>query len=65
MGPNIQLIQLTLRVERNAEAQRRPQMAYSDDLAAEKPVYRSTPKRNSRVKRSFNLTHRQQNCECV
>ena len=36
MDPAIQLIQLMLRVEREEEAQRRPYMAYRDDLADEK-----------------------------
>jgi hypothetical protein len=40
MGPTIQLIQLSLRVEREAKIQRRSSMAYRDDLADEKTVHR-------------------------
>lgn len=36
MSPSIQLIQLTLRIEREAEEQRRPSTVYRDDLASEK-----------------------------
>ncbi len=35
MSPTIQLIQLTLRIERDAERQRRPSTVYRDDLASE------------------------------
>ena len=63
MNPAIQLIQLTLRVEREAEAQRRPYMAYRNDLADEKPV--RPPKRDNRIKGNFNLLRRRQRCECA
>jgi hypothetical protein len=63
MNPTIQLIQLTLKVEREAEVQRRPYMVYRDDLVDEKPVRPS--KREDRVKGSFNLLHRRQQCECA
>ena len=63
MNPEIQLIQLTLRVEREAEAQRRPYVAYRDDLADEKTV--SPPKRENCVKGNVNLLYRQQQCECA
>ena len=36
MSPTIQLIQLTLKIEREAEKQRRPSTVYRDDLASEK-----------------------------
>ena len=62
MNPVIQLIQLTLRVEREAEAQRRPYMAYRDGLADEKTVRPS--KQENRVKGNVNL-FRQQQCECA
>ena len=65
MGPTIQLIQLMLRVEREAEAQRRPYMAYRDDLADEKPVRLLAHKRDNGIKRVFNLLRRRQPCECV
>jgi hypothetical protein len=63
MGPAIQLIQLTLRVEREAEAQRRPYMAYRDDFAAEKVV--RPPEQGNRIKGNFNLLRRRQRCECA
>ena len=62
MSPVIQLIQLTLRVEREAEAQRRPYVAYRDNLADEKTVRPS--KQENRVKGNVNL-FRQQQCECA
>ena len=63
MGPSTQLIQLTLRVEREADAQRRPYMAYRDDLADERTV--RLPKRDNRIKRNFDLLYRRQQCECA
>lgn len=38
MGPTIQLIQLTLRVERENEPQRRPHSAAADDFTTATPV---------------------------
>ena len=63
MGPNIQLIQLTLRIEREAEAQRRPYMAYRDDLVDENPVRPS--RQDNRIEGDFNLLRRRQQCECA
>ena len=63
MDSAIQLIQLTLRVEREAEAQRRLYTAYRDDLADEKTVRPS--KQDNRIKHNFNLLHRRQWCECA
>ena len=63
MDSAIQLIQLTLRVEREAEAQRHPYMTHRDDLADEKPVGPS--RRVNRIKRNFDLLHRKQQCECA
>jgi hypothetical protein len=65
MEPTIQLIQLTLRVEREAEAQRRPYMVYRDDLVDEKPVRLLAHQRDNRVKRIFNLFRRRQPYECA
>ncbi len=56
-------VQLMLRVEREAEAQRRPYMAYRDDLADEKPV--RPPKRDNLFERIFNPLRRRQRCECA
>ena len=39
MDPTIQLIQLTLRIEREAKIQRHSSMAYRDDLADERTVH--------------------------
>jgi hypothetical protein len=36
VSPTIQLIQLTVRIEREVEGQRRPSTVYRDDLANEK-----------------------------
>lgn len=55
MEPTIQLIQLTVRVEREAEAQRHSYRVYRDDLADEKPVHLLAYKRYNRIKRFFNL----------
>ena len=63
MGPTIQLIQLTLRIEREAKIQRRSSMAYRDDLADEKTVHPS--KQDNRIKDNFNLLHRRQQFECA
>jgi hypothetical protein len=65
MGPTIQLIQLTVRVEREAEAQGRPYMVYRDDFVDEKPVRLLSHKRDNRIKRILNLLRRRQPCECV
>jgi hypothetical protein len=62
MGASIQLIQLTLRVERE-EARRRPQKAHRDDLADEKPL--RPLQRDNRVISNCNLPQRQQWCECA
>ncbi len=56
-------VQWMLRVEREAEAQRRPYMEDRDDLADERPV--RPPKRDNRIKHIFNLLRRQQRCECA
>jgi hypothetical protein len=63
MGPTIQLIQLTLRVEREAKIQRRSSMAYRDELVDERTVH--PPKQDNRIKDNFNLLHRRQQCECA
>ena len=65
MGPTIQLIQLTVRAEREAEAQCRPYIAYRDDLANEKPLRLLAHKPDNRIKRILNLFRRRQPCECV
>ena len=65
MDPTIQLIQLMLRVEREAEAQCRPYMAYRDDLVDEKPVRLLAHKGDNRIKRILNLLRRRQPCESV
>jgi hypothetical protein len=66
MGPTIQLIQMTLRVERNerkAKAQRRSSMSYSSDSADEKTVHAS--KQKKRILGDVNLLRRQPQCVCV
>jgi hypothetical protein len=54
-------IQLMLRMEREAQAQRRQYKSYRDDLEDEKTV---RLERDNLVKRIFN-PRRQQQCECV
>ena len=61
MDPNIQLIQMMLRVEREEAAHCRPQVTDSTDLAAEKPVYPA--KSENRIKPIFTLARRRQLCE--
>jgi hypothetical protein len=63
LGPTIQLIQLAVRFEREAEAERRAAMAYRDDAMDEKML--RTSKWEKRVGGSFKLFHRQPQCECV
>jgi hypothetical protein len=63
MGPATQLIQLSLRVEREAEAQRRPYMAYRDDFVDEGVV--RPPEQDNRIKGNFSLLRRRQWCECA
>ena len=63
MSPTTQLIQLTLRIEREAEKQRRSSTAYRDDLATEKS--RSLSRREDRVNGSSHLFCPRQQCECA
>lgn len=63
MGPTIQLIQLTVRAEREAEAQCRPSMAYRDDFADEKSVRLPAHGQDNRIKRILNLYRHQQPCK--
>jgi hypothetical protein len=60
MVPNIQLIQLTPRVEREAEAQRRAAMTYNSDGADEKTARSS--KQEKRILGDVNLLPQ---CECA
>jgi hypothetical protein len=53
-------IQLMLRIEREVEAQRRPSMSYRDN---EKPA--RTLEQGNRIQRFFNLSRREQRCECT
>ncbi len=63
MDPTIQLIQLTLRVEREAEAQRRRSIPQRDDVVDEKPVH--ARKQNPRVERTGALLLQRQCYECA
>jgi hypothetical protein len=64
MNPGIQLM---LRMEREAEAQRRPYMVYTDDLEAEKLLHPA--RQDNLIKRIFRSRRqqqsRQQQCECA
>lgn len=63
MNPAIQLIQLTLRVEREAEAQYRHSIPQQDDAVNEKPV--RARKQNPRAERTGALLLQWQCCECA
>lgn len=63
MGPTIQLIQLTLRVEREAEAQRRLDIASGADRVDQTTVRAS--KRERRDNSTVDLLPRQPQCECA
>lgn len=63
MGPTIQLIQLTVRAEREAEAQCYSSMAYRDDFADEKSVRLAAHGPDNSIKRILNLFRHQQPCE--
>lgn len=63
MYPTIQLIQLSLRVEREAERQRRPVMVYSDQRVKEE--VNCLPEPVTRSKGGFDLLPRQCQCECA
>lgn len=62
MGPTIQLIQLTLRIERENEAQRRPHPAAVDNFAEELPV--RSVSRGNHTSHIFQEPRRPQ-CECA
>lgn len=63
MDPMITLIQLTLRVEREAEAQRRAYMTDKVERAEAKPV--RLPKPVLRLKRAYSPLHYQPQCQCA
>ena len=63
MGSTIQLIQLTLRIEREAERQYLPATVFRDDLTNGKTAGLS--KWANRVKGNLSLLYRQQQCECA
>lgn len=62
MEPTIQLIQLMMRVEREAEAHRHRHGSYGDNFEAEKSV--CSDKCDHRSKPRFTLPRRRQPCEC-
>ncbi len=63
MGPTIQLIQLTLRIEGEAERQRRDQINHKDDFVSDKPI--RSPGQNSQIKYVSNPHPHQHCCECA
>ena len=63
MYPTIQLIQLTLRVEREAEAQRRAATTYRSASADEETV--RAPHQEQHVKGDADLLRRRPQCECA
>ena len=63
MNPAIQLIQLTLRVEREAETQRLRSIPQRDASVDKRPV--RARKQNQRVERTGALLLQRQCCECA
>lgn len=63
MGPIVQLIQLTLRIEREAEAQRRRSIPQRNDPIEAKPV--RAAKQNPRAEHTDALLLQQQCRECA
>ncbi|HQE92948.1 MAG TPA: hypothetical protein PLH19_08960 [Anaerolineae bacterium] len=61
MDPTIQLIQLTVKFEREAEAQRRRPVLRTDDFVDDKTVRKSG--RKNRIQ--GNVLFCQQQCECA
>jgi hypothetical protein len=58
MNPGIQLM---LRMERDAQAQRRSSVLYRDNLEKlSRPL-----EQDNRIQRFFNMSRREQRCECV
>jgi hypothetical protein len=58
MNPGIQLM---LRMEREAQAQRRPSILHRDDFEkSSRPLEQA-----NRIQRIFNFSGREQPCECV
>jgi hypothetical protein len=63
MNPSIELIQLTVRIERDEAAKRHQHLAHSDDFADETPV--RSAERDNRIKHIFKLPRRRPQCECA
>ncbi len=63
MNPTIQLIQLTVKFERQEKAQRHSFTTQSNGRTNEKSV--SLLKLNNRIKHIFTPPHRQQCCQCA
>lgn len=63
MDPMITLIQLTLRVEREAEAQRQVYQADKVTRAEEKPLH--LPKSTLRLRHAYTPLHYQPQCQCT
>ncbi len=63
MYPHVQLIQLTLRVEREAEAQRRAYLENKADSIEERPI--RLPKRAPHLERACAPLYCQPQCQCA
>lgn len=63
MNPTIQLIQLTVKFEREEQAQRHSFATHSAALICELSDY--FHKLNGRIKHLFNPPHRKQCCQCA
>jgi hypothetical protein len=63
MNPTIQLIQLTVKFEREEQSQHHSLVTKSDALISELSDY--LHKLNGRIKQTFNQPRRQQCCQCA
>ena len=63
MNPTIQLVQLTVRFERQEKAQRHSFVTHRDGLPNEQSGY--LPNLSNRIKQFFNPPRHQQCCECA
>lgn len=63
MGPNIQLISLVVRIEREQAVQQRPQMTNGSNAVEKKPAYSAS--QENPIKVSFPSLRVQPSCACA
>ncbi len=63
MGPNIQLIDLVVRFEREVTAEQRPRMINGSNAVEKKPVY--SAKQINPIQVSFHSPRVQPSCACA